>query len=172
MGAETGPGGEPVIQFIPMQKQHISGVLAIEDVSFPTPWSQQSFEYEVEDNTFARYLVAVQDGQVLGYGGMWIILDESHVTNIAIHPAYRQQGLGRQLLCNLVAWASQLGCRQMTLEVRISNAVARRLYEGCGFIQRGIRKGYYTDNHEDALIMWNDQLASVGCGQNERCNHE
>lgn len=153
-----------MINILPMQEQHLDGILDIEGVSFPTPWSRQSFEYEIEDNTFARYLVVVKGDQVVGYGGMWVILDEAHVTNIAIHPDHRQQGLGRQLLISMLAWAWQLGCQQMTLEVRESNAAARRLYEGLGFIQRGVRKGYYTDNKEDALVMWNDKLASIGCG--------
>ena len=92
----------------------------------------------------------------MGYAGMWIILDEGHITNIAVDPTYRRQGIGQGLLDELTKLAVERGAIAMTLEVRVSNAEAQSLYTKLGFVPRGIRKGYYQDNKEDALIMWRE----------------
>ncbi|EAX46888.1 ribosomal-protein-alanine acetyltransferase [Thermosinus carboxydivorans Nor1] len=142
----------------PMTADDIDAVLEVERASFTTPWSRAAFAAEVADNDLAYYLVGEADGAVVGYAGVWIILDEAHVTNIAVLPAYRGQGLGEQLLTALMAYAKKRGALSMTLEVRVSNEGAQRLYRRLGFMPRGIRKQYYSDTKEDALIMWKEGL--------------
>lgn len=136
----------------------LDAVAAIEAATFPTPWSKVSFRQELERNVAARYLVAEKDGQVIGYGGAWIILDESHITNIAIGEAHRGCGYGRQLTEALMQYLSNLGAAYATLEVRKSNLRAQNLYKSLGFIQLGVRKRYYEDNQEDALLMVCDHM--------------
>jgi len=143
-----------------MRPEHLDQVAAIEALSFATPWSRESFQYELTRNDFASYLVALDGEKVLGYAGMWLILDEAHVTNVAVHPDCRGRGLGRVLMLELMRRAALAGAGRMTLEVRKSNHVARRLYEHLGFKERGCRRGYYTDTNEDALIMWKEGLLS------------
>ena len=106
------------------------------------------------NNMFAKYMVMERGGRILGYGGMWMIVDEAHVTNIAVSEAYRGQGLGKRLLRELMRTAQWLGAVRMTLEVRVTNEIAKSLYERMGFYASGIRPNYYSDNMEDALIMW------------------
>lgn len=132
----------------------ITQVLEIESLCFPVPWSKEAFEMEIEKNKFARYMVLELDNRVIGYGGMWMIIDECHITNIALHPDYRGRGYGNKMVEALINKAFEEGISRMTLEVRKSNLVAQRLYEKYGFISRGIRPKYYQDNDEDALIMW------------------
>lgn len=131
----------------------IEGVLIVEQQSFTTPWSRQAFEEEANNN-LAHYLVVDDDGLIAGYAGMWVIIDEAHVTNVAISPDYRQKGLGEKLLNALIAQAIDKGATSMTLEVRASNTAAQKLYAKKGFTKQGLRPNYYTDTHEDALIMW------------------
>lgn len=102
----------------------------------------------------AKYIVAVVDGNVAGYGGIWLILDEGHITNIAVDEKYRGLGLGSKLLEGLIQLCIDRNIRAMTLEVRKSNEVAKSLYKKYGFIEYGIRPNYYQDNNEDAIIMW------------------
>ncbi len=141
-----------------MTMADLDAVAAIEAATFPTPWSKDSFRQELERNVAARYLVAEKDGQVIGYGGAWIILDESHITNIAIGEAFRGCGYGRQLTEALMQYLSNLGAAYATLEVRKSNLRAQNLYKSLGFIQLGVRKRYYEDNQEDALLMVCDRM--------------
>jgi ribosomal-protein-alanine N-acetyltransferase len=101
-------------------------------------------------------MVMEYDGQIIGYGGMWIIMEEAHVTNIAVLSSFRGRKLGERLVSELQRTASFLGAERMTLEVRVSNQIARNLYEKLGFYSVGRRRGYYSDNGEDALIMWAD----------------
>ncbi|MHB1419517.1 MAG: ribosomal protein S18-alanine N-acetyltransferase [Bacillota bacterium] len=139
---------------VPMQVEHLEGVMAIEKVSFPTPWSRNSFMGELQENDFARYYVCLVNQEVVAYAGMWIIMDEAHITNIAVQPKYRGKHLGRVMLLTLMREAIAFGTDKITLEVRPSNTVARELYRSIGFVPAGIRKGYYTDTREDAIIMW------------------
>lgn len=136
-------------------------VAAIEADTFPTPWSRQSFEQELTRNVVARYLVAELDGRVIGYAGAWIILDESHITNIAIAEVYRGKGYGRALTQALLQYLSNLGAAYATLEVRKSNLRAQNLYTSLGFQTVGVRKRYYEDNQEDALLMVCQNLPPV-----------
>lgn len=138
----------------PMKAEDIDEVLVIESLCFPTPWSREAFRAEIEDNYCARYVVAELEGMVIGYGGMWIIIDEAHITNIAVHPNYRGRGVGEAIMKGLIQTAARLKVEGMTLEVRVSNMIAQNLYKKLGFVAIGVRKGYYTDNGEDALIMW------------------
>lgn len=142
-----------------MGVKDIPYVVDIERKSFPTPWSPYAFNCELSDNEFAHYLVVVpeiQRDKVVGYGGMWIIIDEAHITNVAIEPEYRGNNLGELLMRGLMQLAFSRNALNMTLEVRVSNTVAIKLYKKLGFIESGIRPGYYVDTNEDAIIMWKD----------------
>ena len=113
----------------------VDEVMAIERATFATPWSRESFLREMEKNVAARYLVAQRDGRIVGYAGAWVILDESHITNIAVAEAERGQGIGRRLVEALMQYLSNLGASYATLEVRVSNERAQHLYESVGFIR-------------------------------------
>ena len=136
-----------------MTLDDLDAVAAIEAATFPTPWSRDSFQQELERNVAARYLVAEMEGQVIGYAGAWIILDESHITNIAVLAEHRGQGYGRALTAGLMQYLSNLGAAYATLEVRKSNVTAQNLYKSLGYVSVGVRKRYYEDNGEDALLM-------------------
>ena len=144
-----------------MTLDDLDAVAAIEAATFPTPWSRDSFRQELERNVAARYLVAEMDGQVVGYAGAWIILDESHITNIAIEESRRGLGYGRALTTALMQYLSNLGAAYATLEVRRSNLRAQNLYKSLGFVELGVRKRYYEDNREDALIMVCDHMPAA-----------
>lgn len=145
-----------------MTLSDVDAVQEIEKGCFSVPWSRESFAREITENRCARYLVAVLDSAVVAYAGMWLVLDEAHVTNIAVHPVYRGRGLGEVVTRALMQHAADMGMAWMTLEVRRSNAVAQALYHKVGFIDVGYRKGYYQDNKEDALIMACETLPPPG----------
>lgn len=136
-----------------MELKDLDTVAAIEAATFARPWSRNSFEQELTRNVAARYLVAELEGKVVGYAGAWIILDESHITNIAIEESCRGRGIGKQLTAGLMQYLSNLGAAYATLEVRVSNERAQNLYKGLGFVSVGKRKKYYEDNNEDAYLM-------------------
>lgn len=140
----------------PMKPEDLEAVLQIEQISFPTPWSPQAFLTELKENEYARYFCLEADNRVIGYMGLWFILDEGHITNIAIDPAYRSKGWGRYFLKTVMSTMKSKGMERMTLEVRVTNTPAQHLYEQLGFSKAGVRKGYYADNQEDAIIMWAD----------------
>ena len=142
---------EPVIRF--MRLKDVDAVAAIEKETFARPWSRESFRQEVTRNVAARYLVAEEDGEILGYAGAWVILDESHITNIAVREDARGRGIGKLLTSQLLQVLSNLGACYATLEVRVSNERAQNLYKSLGFISVGKRKRYYEDNNEDAFLM-------------------
>jgi len=142
----------------PMRVSDLDRVLEIEAVSYPTPWSRRAFQSELTENSYAHYFVARHNGEIVGYVGMWTILEEAHITNIAVHPDFRRKGVGRRMLLAMFEEAKRYGCTRMTLEVRVSNYSAQALYKELGFVNRGIRKGYYSDTNEDAYIMWKDDL--------------
>ena len=144
-----------------MRKEDLDAVTAIEEATFAIPWSRESFRQELERNVAARYLVAEVEGKVIGYAGAWIILDESHITNIAVEEAYRGQGIGRQLTQALIQYLSNLGACYATLEVRVSNIRAQNLYKSLGFVSVGKRKRYYEDNQEDAFLMVCEHMPEV-----------
>lgn len=150
------------LHFKSMSLEHLNQVLAIEEVSYPSPWSYYAFAYELLQNNMAHYIVALNGNTIVGYCGMWLILDEAHITNVAVHPDYRQKSIGESLMLEMIRLAVQNGSNRMTLEVRPTNTAARRLYEKLGFVESGRRKKYYTDNNEDAIIMWKENLAGDG----------
>jgi ribosomal-protein-alanine N-acetyltransferase len=137
-----------------MREEDIDQVLEIEHASFTTPWSREAFYNELNMNKFAVYIVLEIDKKVVGYCGVWVVIDEAHVTNIAILPEYRGRKLGEALMQNLFDVAKMMGAKSMTLEVRVTNYVAQSLYRKFGFQKGGLRKNYYTDNQEDALVLW------------------
>ncbi|WP_443659305.1 ribosomal protein S18-alanine N-acetyltransferase [Clostridium algidicarnis] len=141
------------IKISPMTYEDIDDVLAISFLSFPISWSRKSFLTELENN-FSYYVVAKSDDVIVGFGGTWIIIDESHITNIAVHPSFRGLGIGELILNSLIDLGKPHFISSMTLEVRASNVVAISLYNKFGFKEEGRRKRYYEDNGEDALILW------------------
>ncbi|MFC7372424.1 ribosomal protein S18-alanine N-acetyltransferase [Fictibacillus iocasae] len=132
----------------------IEDIVGIEQCSFATPWTAEAFYNEIVGNQFAHYLLIEEKLQTIGYCGVWIVMDEAHITNIAILPEHRGRGLGEGLLVEAKKLAKRYGAATVTLEVRLTNTAARGLYEKLGFQNGGIRKNYYSDNGEDALVMW------------------
>jgi len=139
-----------------MKVEDIPHILIIEREAFTMPWTEEAFRNELTHNHFAKYMVMELQSQIIGYAGLWAIVDEAHVTNIALLEAYRGRKWGERLLEELMKTASYLGMKSITLEVRVSNQIAQNLYRKKGFRSAGTRKGYYSDNREDALIMWAD----------------
>ncbi len=136
-----------------MDENDIDGVLEVSNLSFSSPWSKSSYEQELS-NSLAKYFVAKIDDKVIGFIGTWIIVDESHITNVAVHPDYRKLGIGSMLIEAMIDYCEEKKCVAYTLEVRSSNEPAISLYKKHGFKIDGIRKEYYQDNKEDALLMW------------------
>jgi [ribosomal protein S18]-alanine N-acetyltransferase len=145
---------ENTFSFRMMNVDDIDQVMEVEHKSFTLPWSRESFYNEIIKNQFAVYLVLEDEGRVIGYCGVWIVIDEAHITNIALLPEYRGRKLGEALLRKVIEVAIERGAKTMTLEVRMSNLIAQSLYRKLGFQGGAIRKRYYTDNQEDALVMW------------------
>lgn len=137
-----------------MTIEDVEQVFEIEKLSFTLPWTKDSFYYEMTTNENAYYVVAETKQGVVGYCGMWLVLDEAHVTNIAILPDERGKKLGERLMRAAMDTAKGQGAVLMTLEARVSNEPALNLYRKLGFKNGGIRKRYYTDNSEDAIVMW------------------
>ena len=135
-----------------MTVDDVDAVHAIESATFARPWTREDFVKEMTQNHCARYLVAEKERQVVGFAGAWIVLDEAHITNIAVLKEYRGRGIGRKLTQALLQYCANLGVVYATLEVRKSNAVAQTLYQSLGFEYVGVRKRYYEDNGEDALL--------------------
>lgn len=131
----------------------IDDVFEIETTSFSHPWSKQSF-YDEMKNERALYIVAIVEDKPIAYMGTWLIFDEAHVTNVAVLPQYRRLGIGQKLLKNMIDTVKQKGICSMTLEVRESNLPAQSMYQKLGFEAAGIRKNYYEDTKENAIIMW------------------
>lgn len=141
------------IDIVDMTINHIDGIMDIEKDSFAIPWSRKSIEDELR-NKLAIYFVALYDDKIVGYAGMWHVVTEGHITNIAVHKDYRKQGIGDKLVKKLIETAEEKEMIGLTLEVRPSNEAAMRLYKNNSFKLEGIRKEYYEDNKEDAYIMW------------------
>lgn len=136
------------------ERKDINEMAALDLVCFAAPWSEEAFRQELEENNLAFYVVAELKGQVVGYAGLWAILDEGHITNVAVSPEHRKRGIGHAVVEVLVDATEQAGLNSFTLEVRTSNITAQNLYKKFGFTEAGLRKGYYEDNGEDAIIMW------------------
>lgn len=147
------------VHIVPMTPRDLDGVMEVERLSYLTPWSRDAFEGEIRQ-TYTVYLTAREEERVVAFAGMHVVWEDSHVTNIAVHPLYRGRGIGERLLRELIRRAQQRGARRMTLEVRASNTPAQNLYRKLGFFTQpgAIRKGYYTDTGEDAILMFKDPL--------------
>ncbi len=170
-----------------MQVQDIPSIVEIERASFSTPWPAGAYVREIEDNALARYVVVREvpeggqpraeprrafqlpsflrggvrdDPAVVAFAGLWLMIDEAHVTSVAVRPSSRGRGLGNLLMWAMFDIGVEMGAQWLTLEVRPSNAVARAMYAGLGFREAGVRPRYYTDNGEDAVIMWSEDLGT------------
>jgi ribosomal-protein-alanine N-acetyltransferase len=143
-----------------MTVDDLDAVHVIEREAFSTPWPSHAYRQELETNRMAHYIVARWGDEIVGFAGMWLLVDEAHVTTFATRRTWRRRGIGERLLLALLDLARVRGAREATLEVRPSNTAARRLYEKYGFRNVGVRPRYYSDNHEDALIMTTEPLDS------------
>lgn len=143
-----------MIQILKMTTEHIKDVHKIEEDSFSIPWSEKAFYDELTKNKMAIYIVAKKDNEIIGYGGMWHVINEGHITNVAVKKEYRGKGIGSRIIKAFIDIAKEKEMIGITLEVRVSNDIAKNLYKKNGFIMEGIRKEYYEDNKEDAIIMW------------------
>ena len=137
-----------------MEMNDLEDVLEVETASFTNPWPKEIFYQELVYNQYGHYFVAEVEEQIIGYVGLWIVLDDAQITNIAILPKYRGYSYGEKLFAYACQQAQSRGVRRLSLEVRASNTVAQRMYRKFGLVPGGIRKKYYTDNHEDAIVMW------------------
>ena len=144
----------------PMTRRDVTRVHEIEVQSFRTPWSKLSLLGELH-NDLAHYYVAEEEGRVVGYGGMWLLFDEAHITNVAIAPEKRGLHLGKYLLYGMMMAAHGRGADRMTLEVRETNTVAQKLYFSFDFEKQGYRRRYYDDTGEGALLLWNNDLGAT-----------
>ena len=143
-----------MIKYMKMTSQHLDAVYEIECESFSVPWTKASFRHELEENKMAYYFAALENDMVVGYAGMWHVINEGHITNIAVKKTHRGKGIGDGLMNELVKLAEELEMIGITLEVRTGNTSAQELYKKHEFIEEGIRKEYYQDTGEDALVMW------------------
>ena len=141
----------------PMEEEDIPEVVPIELACFGERWTASIFYSELA-NSNATYFVAVLDGLIIGFIGYWLIMEEAHITTLAVLPRYRRHHIAERMLLRVIEHCQAAGCKWMTLEVRKSNAPAQRLYEKYGFKSLGQRRRYYQDNNEDALVMWTENM--------------
>ncbi len=147
------PGAFPV-EITAMRRRHLRSVLRIEDLVYPRPWSMSLFLSELNLRSSRCYLVARSRREVVGYAGLMMTLDDGHITTVAVDPVWQRRHVGARLLAALAREAVARGAVNLTLEVRVGNAGARDLYRRFGFEAVGVRKGYYAESHEDAVVMW------------------
>ena len=150
----------PAVVIEPMRRRHLPAVMRIEHGAHPRPWTIGIFSSELAQGDARYYAVLRADGKIAGYGGLMFVADEAHVTNIAIAPSLRRQGLGSRLLAHLAREGGRRHCVAMTLEVRMGNVAAQQMYRNFGFVSSGIRRNYYPETGEDTLIMWLYDLLS------------
>ena len=144
------------------EERDIIPMAEMDILCFSAPWSEESFRKEITDNHLAFYIVAEISGRMVGYAGLWGIVDEGHITNVAVHPDFRRKGIGEALITVLLSHTRENGILSHTLEVRASNDAAISLYLKFGFVPAGLRKNYYEDNGEDAIIMWRTEKFQFG----------
>ena len=153
--ATAGAGDSEVeVHLVPLRRRHLRAVLKIENQVYPRPWTFPLFLSELNLRTSRYYVAARVDGLLAGYAGLMFTGEEAHVTNIAVDPARHRQGIGSRLMVNLVRAAAARGARHLTLEVRMSNTAAQAMYRRFRFETEGVRKNYYAESNEDALVMW------------------
>lgn len=132
----------------------IPAILEIDQASFPTPWTEEVYRHELTNNEYAKYFVVETEEEIVGYIGLWIVLEDAQVTNIAIRPNYRGYKIGEKLFGFAVSYLMEAEVQRLSLEVRESNKIAQNMYRKFGLVAGGLRKNYYKDNGEDALLMW------------------
>lgn len=145
---------EPAVHLVPLRRRHLRSVLKIEGQVYPRPWTLTLFMSELNLRTSRYYIAAKVGSDLVGYGGLMYSGDEAHITNIAVDPSCHRRKIGSRLMLNLARAAVGFGARHLTLEVRVSNAAAQAMYGRFGFQTEGVRRNYYTESNEDALIMW------------------
>ncbi len=148
------------LSIAPMSVADVADVTRIERACFSTVWPQDAFYSELRTNKLAHYFVGRLDNRIVAYGGIWVILEDSHVTTLAVDPEFRRRGFGEVMLLRLVDEGLERGAAWMTLEVRESNRAAQQLYRKYGFTTVTMRAGYYSDDNESALVMWAGSLKS------------
>ena len=156
-----GEPGDPEaleVRITPMRRRHLRGVLRIEQQVYPRPWTFGLFLGEISQRASRLYVVARVGSEVVGYAGMFRAVDDGHITTIAVDPAWQRHGVATRMLLSLARAAVERGCRNLTLEVRMSNSGAQALYQRFGFVPAGVRKGYYPETGEDALVMWSNDV--------------
>ena len=148
------PAAELPVQVVPMRRRHLRSVLHIESQVYPRPWTLGLFLSELNLHAARSYFVARAEGKVVGYAGLMLSMEDAHVTTLAVDPEWRRQKLGQRLMVVLAREALRRGATNLTLEVRMSNEAAQALYRRFGLAPAGIRKGYYVESGEDAMVMW------------------
>ena len=151
---------DDVVRLVPLRRRHLASVLRIEQQVYPRPWSLGIFLSELNQQASRHYVAARCSGKLVGYAGLMFGYDEAHVTNIAVDPAWRRHHIGTRMLVNLCHAALGRGARDVTLEVRVSNTAAQAMYRRFGFETEGVRKNYYVETGEDALVMWARDIAA------------
>jgi ribosomal-protein-alanine N-acetyltransferase len=152
--------GHIEVRIAPMRRRHLRSVVRIEQQVYPRPWTFALFLSEIGQRATRIYLVARVSGNVVGYAGLFRAVDDGHITTVAVDPAWHRQGIATRLLLGLARGAIDRGCTDLTLEVRMSNSGAQALYQRFGFVPAGVRKGYYPETREDALVMWANDVDS------------
>ena len=147
------------VRIVPMRRRHLRSVLRIESRVYPVPWSMSLFLSELALRSTRAYYVAFVGRQLVGYAGLMMTLDAGHVTTIAVDPAWHRHKIGSRLLLALAREALRRGATSLTLEVRLGNKAAQNLYRRFGFRPVGVRKNYYAETKEDALVMWAEDVA-------------
>lgn len=160
--ADRGPVDQPAsVRVEAMRRRHLRAVMRIEEVSNPRPWSMGLFLAELRQPDSRAYYVARVGNRVVGYAGLMLVAGDGHVTNVGVDPAFRRLGVATRLMLVLARRALAEGAEALTLEVRVSNTGAQELYRSFGFVPAGVRKRYYSDNGEDALVMWCTDIDTV-----------
>lgn len=154
-------GRPPAVDVMRMRRRHLRGVMAIERQVYPRPWSPNLFVAEMNEEENRAYLVAKVERDLVGYAGIICYGEEAHVTTIAVDPRWHRQKIGTRLMYELACSAIDMGAKAVSLEVRVSNWGAQRMYGEFGFRPVGVRKNYYQEIGEDALIMWADEIRSA-----------
>ncbi len=160
LSRERRPSPPEGIDIVPMKRRHLKSVVAIEQIVFPSPWSISLYLSELSQPSTRAYYVARSAGEVVGYAGLMIVVGEAHVTTIGVAEPWQRRGIGRMLLLTLARTAIERGAEAMSLEVRVTNTGAQAMYHQFGFVPAGIRKNYYAEVHEDAIVMWANDIQS------------
>ena len=150
------------VRVVPMRRRHLRSVIRIEDACYPRPWSSTLFLSELAQRTSRRYTAATIGPMLVGYAGLMLVQDEGHVTTLTVDPDWHRLGIGTLLLLDLARAAPRLGARHLTLEVRTGNAPAQVLYRSFGFAPAGVRRNYYAETGEDAIVMWVHDIDTEG----------